>query len=489
MKKNNSGFRVKGHNLNDFNEGEEYEFVLKDKNVLDQQDDELDELENLILLKQANKKKEKNKSESSVFNNYGNSEFNKKEILPQYGETNENQEEFIIDGKVGVRVGDQNQHNHEEQQFQEDQDKSNQNEELNKIKNKFKKLKEQNLNSNTNKINYLSNLQNNQVSQNSNNILNNNLNNNLNIISNLFKIKRPAVALSGLSGKLGKSESSLNSLNSDKKFTTDYMTQEEFSKTKKMSLSKDFKKKNVLVKKRIKTQDDNLDEEIKNISNLDSNIDRKESLINSIFNSNSNINPKVYDEYDELNFYLEKQRNLEQKKLHKVQELPEQKIEQILKYKEECKKNGLMSLEEKEDTNLELNTGNYYPTNFNPTAQTENEESASTEFISDTTVFLKKVPSKKEIEENYKLITSSTPISLKDIKSGTQSVMNVPLPTDRLRFGVSSIVNNIQSPIKLEDKNKFLNKKRKGSILEQDQEEEDEISVQPITGQCHLPTM
>ena len=63
----------------------------------------MDELENLILLKEANKKKETIKSDSSVFYNFGNSDFNKKEILPQYrdGESDKNQDEFIISGNVG----------------------------------------------------------------------------------------------------------------------------------------------------------------------------------------------------------------------------------------------------------------------------------------------------------------------------------------------------------------------------------------------------
>ena len=50
---------------------------------------------------------------------------------------------------------------------------------------------------------------------------------------------------------------------------------------------------------------------------------------------------------------------------------------------------------------------------------TDENEQSQVEFISDTTEFLKKLVTKKEIEEDFKLIISINPVSLKDIKSGT----------------------------------------------------------------------
>ena len=204
-------------------------------------------------------------------------------------------------------------------------------------------------------------------------------------------------------------------LNYEKKFTTDYMTHEEFKSVKTV-----FKKKLMPLKKGIHS------------------IKTEESENNDISDSkkiNATNKPatQVYDEYDELNLFLEKQRTLTNK-TKKIE--PELVISQALKLEEE------RNIINKENL-LEQ-----------PSEIIENKNNM-TEFISETTEFLKKIQSKSEIEENFKLITAPTPFSLKDSKSGTQSVVNIPLPSERLKFGASSLINPNE---------KFLNKKRENKV-------------------------
>jgi U4/U6.U5 tri-snRNP-associated protein 1 len=217
----------------------------------------------------------------------------------------------------------------------------------------------------------------------------------------------------------------------EKKITSDYMTHDEYS-------SKEFKKKKI--KK-------------KGIISLTPHEEKIEEIREAI------VKKQVYDDYDELNFYLEKERNLKNKE-------KELKVEEIIKSQYESADN--------------LNTHDV-------------EEEEHIEFISDTTEFLKKVPTKKEIEEDMKIITTSAPtISLKDAKNGLQSVVNIPLPTDRLRYGASSVINISEPSNSATLDHNFLKKKRKLSDEEETQtlnetqsdiqEEKMEIYEEPLVG-------
>jgi U4/U6.U5 tri-snRNP-associated protein 1 len=345
---------VIGNDINDISEGVDYVFTLKDKNVLqDDENFELDEIEN-VLTKNNFKKKE-----NKFFDNFGN----KKSILSQYDE--EKESSFVII-------------NQQEDKVEED-NKKGQLEELNNVRQKLKLMKEKNFNYDQNNPSH--------------------------------------------------NHSSIE-LNMNKKFISDYMTQEE-------GKLQTFKKKKISKKS------------IKSVQTLDQ--DEKEQFENS-----NSYNNKNYDEYDDLNIYLEKQRNIINKE--------KKQLESIIKIPKENNNNNNI-----------------------------HEEQNQIEFISETTEFLKNVPTKKDVEENEKLILSSTPfVSLKDIKSGTASVVNIALPTERLKFGVSSVYSQDSN---ITDK-EFLNKKRKPSTdlnmktdsdqnLEQDHEvllNNDLLSEEPLVG-------
>jgi U4/U6.U5 tri-snRNP-associated protein 1 len=86
----------------------------------------------------------------------------------------------------------------------------------------------------------------------------------------------------------------------------------------------------------------------------------------------------------------------------------------------------------------------------NKNKEIENEDVAE---ISEAVEFLKNIPTKNEIEEDIKLSQSKTILPISASKNGAASVVNIPLPTERLKYGVSSI-------IKEEKHNDFLGKKR-----------------------------
>ena len=319
------------NDLKDLNEGIDYEFTIRDKNILDDGDDgNLEILENSILNKI-------NKKSSDTFDNKINYSFAK------------NESKFSLQNQDGFLIP--------KPDMPEEVDKTN---EVNKIKEKMRLLKDRTTRT-----------------QNNNHII---------LGSAVEKPKE-------------------QHLNFDKQFTNDYMSKEEY-KTK----IKEFKKiKSVPLKRRILS------------------INQEEDTIQNINESSENsvVNRKVYDEYNELNNYLEKQRFLVNKAV-KIQ--PEEKIKEIL----DQSNNIIVKSEE------------------NTTPDKKLEEHP--EFmITEISEFLKKVPSKKEIEENYKFITSSTPLTLREVKSGTQSIVNVPLPSERLKYGIKS---NNDTP-----KN-FLNQKR-----------------------------
>lgn len=382
-----SNLKVSGAELNDFNEGIDYVFTLKDKNVLelDEAEDDLQEIENQLLKEYKRKEKIVN-----IF------EEGKKEILPQYGEKDSEgliiraeQESHSNVNEIGIISEDQK-------------------EELSKIREKFKSMRE-----------------------------------NKNIISTQV---RKSYKENFLKLFLQIKQKAEIELKFEKRFTQDYMTHEEFK-------SKEFKKKKVFPNKKRITSLETLDrvdrEEINKLDNFETKLETE----NNIISKSGFVKPssQVYDEYDELNFYLEKQRNLINKeKSHK----PEEKLKEIIDLEKEKENNH---------ENSKLLPGE------NP------DDKVEYEFMSETTEFLKKVPTKKDIEEDIKMITSSNIKSFGDLKSGSQSVVNIPLPTERFRYGASSVSSNTSI------NNEFLNRKRNldnineietNSTLEEGEQEE-----------------
>jgi hypothetical protein len=111
-----TNFKIVGHDINKLNEGQDYIYTLKDKNVLDECEEDLEELENILLKKQ----KDARHKEGDIFLE------NSKEILPQYSENKE--PEFIIN----------NFSNEISRSTIVEEDKKS---ELAKIREKFKKMK------------------------------------------------------------------------------------------------------------------------------------------------------------------------------------------------------------------------------------------------------------------------------------------------------------------------------------------------------------
>lgn len=69
--------------------------------------------------------------------------------------------------------------------------------------------------------------------------------------------------------------------------------------------------------------------------------------------------------------------------------------------------------------------------------------------------------------EIYLLIfsTSINKTSFKDVKSGTASVAYIPLPSERIRYGLSSVISHVS------ENEKFLNRKREQSKSTLEKEE------------------
>jgi len=61
--------------------------------------------------------------------------------------------------------------------------------------------------------------------------------------------------------------------------------------------------------------------------------------------------------------------------------------------------------------------------------------------------------------------TSINKTSLKDVKSGTASVAYIPLPSERIRYGLSSVISHVS------ENEKFLNRKREQAKITSDKEE------------------
>lgn len=207
-------------------------------------------------------------------------------------------------------------------------------------------------------------------------------------------------------------KSNLVELSYKKTFATDYMTQDEFQKTE----FKKFKKNN----KKINRTENAMDKE------------DAEKISKVIDKAKENI-----DEYDELDKLLETQRNI---------------VIQEKKRKQEQKLKEIVENKNKHEENFKGN--NIY-------------NNIDKEYISETVEFLKNVPTKQEIDENYKLMynyiyprTTKTPVTLRDVKSGTASIVHMPLPTERLRYGMSSVTREYSEPIINNIDTPLLSKKR-----------------------------
>jgi U4/U6.U5 tri-snRNP-associated protein 1 len=215
-----------------------------------------------------------------------------------------------------------------------------------------------------------------------------------------------------------------------KTFASDYMTQEEFQKT-------EFKKFKRAKNKRVSVTDSFDKEEVEKINN-------------SI--TLSNKEKENYNEYDELDKALQTQRDSINQLKKKTQE---QKLQEFIE-------NG-----KKEDNIGEAPEGKETTGVVKGIIYLRLDK----EYISETLEFLKNVPTKQEIEENYKILTTKTPVTLKDVKSGTASIVHMPLATERLRYGMSSVIKETSEPILSNHSNLPV------SLLGRKREREDSITT------------
>jgi U4/U6.U5 tri-snRNP-associated protein 1 len=348
---NNSQKMKINHNVKSINEDTEYVLTLKDRNILENNDDDLEVLENAIL---SDLNKNKNK-----FNNDIDIENSDKKFI--YDDKDKD-DGFILPIDENIPVTDLSRDTNE----------------IHKIREKLKGIKDPNKNQ-----------------------------------------SKMSLANDNISYKNNPLENPSNKFSYGKNTPSDYMTEEEF---------KNYSNNFGLGLKKFKRKTKNKGTTILDPVSKD---ELKDILIKKNFTQNTDLTNKedsnqVFHEYDELNLFLEKQ-NKEKKK----NVMPEEHINELIETSKESSKNVIPV----GDTNQEV-----------------------TEYLTETSEFLKKVPNKKEIEENYKLITSATSISLKDIKSGTASVVNLALPNERLRHGIGSVIS-IQ-----EDNKKFLNRKRTNDL-------------------------
>ena len=247
------------HDLRDVSEGVDYIMTIKDKGVLENDDEDLDILENEILNQNKKLKLSEKKDLEKEHDIYL-----KDQILTKYDDKLKTQG-FIISNS-----------------------------------NKFNKIKNSDINI--------------DLELNENSLDNTNPDNFSN--EEMKKIKEKLKKL-----KVQPLELKSNQLNFETKFSTDYLTPEEFK-------PKEFKRKKITNNKGIKSiqKEENLDEPEN--YNLNSS---KDDQKNKIFRND-------FDEYEELNKFLEKQRDLANK--NKIIVAPEEKIIQILNSKIETENNS-----------------------------------------------------------------------------------------------------------------------------------------------------
>ena len=352
---NKNKYKV-AHDINEINEGVDIVFTIKDKGILEgDENDGMDILENVNLKQNKFYKKnvQKKMNLSGTENSFG---YEKKDMLDKYDI--EHDEMFYI--------GNNNQAN-EDYDMNED----------------------------------------------------NQAENDINAESEINNIKARLTKLKGGNESKGIKVA----LNADKKFASDYMTNEEYK-------SQEFKKtkssKNKKINKPVLTSKDSLLLDNNNEDIIMQNHERE------YITKKGKIREKVYDEYDELNIFLEKQRNLINKEKQKDMH------EKILK---------------------ELLDSTQKPEIF---GENKNENA---EEITETTEFLKKVSTKQDIEENYRMLTTPVTYSLKDTKNGSVSVVNIPLPNERRQYKLN------KSLIEAENQKFLANKTQATHILSLDEKD------------------
>lgn len=201
-----------------------------------------------------------------------------------------------------------------------------------------------------------------------------------------------------------------------KNFATDYANENEIKPKK-------FKKPEIKKNKRTLIEDEEL-----NIVAGSGNAPLRVNLagndkIKGKFNSKT-------DEHDELEKFLSRQRDEVNRNKSR---LPEEKIIELI---------------DRAENEKESNDGQEIESSYS-----QNSKRIA---MNETNEFLKKIPSKKEIEQKfgstttldgnkyYNFINLRTPalISLKETTSGTASIVNIALPSERLKSGIYSVRPN-----------------------------------------------
>lgn len=288
------------HNFNEVVEGVDYIMTIKDQNVLDENDNDIDILENDVL----NVNKKMKLSEKLILDKEQD-KYLKDQILSKYDENK--QEGFIIKTSDNSRKGitkayenmlslNENENdniNNDYENGNEDKKKN----EINSIKEKLKELKAKN-----------------------------------NPIINRVELLV------------------------EKKFQSDYLKPEEFK-------PKEIKKIKFSKKIQLKSFEDNNDNNNINNDNYNESNNNNGNIIKSNERKSNNISNKEVDDYNELENFLEKQRNLINKE--KLKNLEEDKLKivnnSILnsnKYNQE--KENENSIENKKDKAKEKNKGKNY---------------------------------------------------------------------------------------------------------------------------------
>ncbi len=252
------GNKIKvNHDFNEVSEGVEYIMTIKDKNVLEADEEDLDVLENEILNLNKNLKLSEKRTLEKEQDQYL-----KDQILSKYDDENSKIKGFIIS---------------------HDNKKS-------KIKNSEINL-ELELDENNNPINDKNNF-------------------------TKDELKSIKEKLKGLRNNSTIKDKNIVELNTEKKFSSDYMTPEEFK-------PKEFNRKKITNSKKIISLEHNENEGYIYLNEDNRKIScNKNKIINNNFYKNTD------DEYNELSKFLEKQRNLVNK--NKIVEAPEEKIKNLL---------------------------------------------------------------------------------------------------------------------------------------------------------------
>jgi hypothetical protein len=255
------------HNFNEVVEGVDYIMTIKDQNVLDENDNDIDILENEVL----NIKKKMKLSEKLILDKEQD-KYLKDQILSKYDENK--QEGFIIKTSDNSRKG---------------------------ITKAYENILGLNENINEKENDYKNNNNNNDDYENEN--VNENEDKKKNEINSIKEKLRELKA---------KNNTTINKIELlvEKKFQSDYLKPEEFK-------PKEIKKIKFTKKIQLKSFDDN-----NNYNDNENN--NNNNNIKSIEKNNNNIFNKEIDDYNELENFLERQRNLINKE--KLKNTDEEKL-------------------------------------------------------------------------------------------------------------------------------------------------------------------